>query len=121
MTRFADAPASHRPRLEEMRGAILAAAAALDIPVTETTKWGQPAFVPPRRVGTTLRLGTQGAHCALFVHCQTALVDQWRERFPQSFSYEGNRAALLPTGGEFDRDAFHHLAVSALTYHRAKR
>ena len=105
----------------ELRGQILSAARTVDVaPVEETTKWGQPAFVPPRRVGTTLRLGARAAQCALYVHCQTDLVDCWRTLFPDAFGYEGTRAVLIPAFGPYDRDAFHHIAVMALTYHRAK-
>ena len=117
---FATAPETHRSRLEDMRAEILAAAADLAISVEETTKWGEPAFVPPKRVGTTLRLGHRPEHCALFVNCQTTLVDQWRTLFPDAFEYEGTRAALIPASGAFDRDAFHHIASMALTYHRDK-
>ena len=40
----------------------------LDVaPMTETLKWGQPAYVPPRSTGTTLRLALQGGEAAIVV------------------------------------------------------
>lgn len=112
----------HANRLTELRDQILAAAKDANVaPIEETLKWGQPAFVPPRRDGTTLRLGAREDHVALFVHCQTDLVGRWRALFPDAFHYEDNRAVRIPATGEYDRDAFHHLARMALTYHRDKR
>lgn len=112
----------HSERLQELRDQILAAAKAADVaPVDETLKWGQPAFVPPKREGTTLRLGAREDHVALFVHCQTDLVGRWRTLFPNVFQYEDNRAVRIPAAGAYDVDAFHHLATMALTYHREKR
>lgn len=112
----------HSDRLEELRDQVLAAAKAADVaPIEETLKWGQPAFVPPKREGTTLRLGAREDHVALFVHCQTDLVSRWRTLFPHAFQYEDNRAVRIPATGDYDADAFHHLATMALTYHREKR
>ena len=67
----------HSNRLHEMRALIFAAAEATGTaPLTETLKWGQPAYLPAKRAGTTIRLGVEGGHPALFVHCQT-----WQEYY----------------------------------------
>ncbi|MEL7026553.1 MAG: hypothetical protein AAGO57_04885, partial [Pseudomonadota bacterium] len=68
---FDDAPPLHRKQLLALRSAILKAANAAGVgPIEECFKWGEPAFVPPRREGTTLRLGQRPSHCAVLVHCQ---------------------------------------------------
>ncbi|WP_224814322.1 DUF1801 domain-containing protein [Hasllibacter sp. MH4015] len=103
-----------------MRALIFAAAQATHtMPLQETLKWGQPAYLPAKRAGTTLRLGVEADHPALFVHCGTTLVDRYRAEFPNEFTYSGNRAVLLSPG--FSEAAFQQIAAMALTYHRAKR
>lgn len=87
-------------------------------PLEETLKWGQPAYLTPKtRSGSTIRLGLpkQGGF-ALYAHCQTTLIRDFRSLFPNDFQYEGNRAvhfkdctALLP-------DPLRLLIRSALTY-----
>ncbi|MEM6577065.1 MAG: DUF1801 domain-containing protein [Pseudomonadota bacterium] len=108
-------------RLFEIRDLIFAAAEATGTaPLTETLKWGQPAYLPAKRAGTTIRLGATAAHAALYVHCQTRLVDQYRDRFPNEFEYEGNRAVLIPHDQPLATDALAQVIAMALTYHRAK-
>lgn len=111
--------------LRQIRDLILDTAAATQTgPVTETLKWGVPAFLPAKRAGTTIRLGASDSHAKLFVHCQTNLVDQYRARFPTEFTYEGNRAVLIPLDGLGDcvnLDALAQVIAMALTYHRSKK
>ncbi|KMW59341.1 hypothetical protein AIOL_004323 [Candidatus Rhodobacter oscarellae] len=108
-------------RLREIRALILRTAAEMGIEVTEALKWGQPAFLPPKRDGTTIRLGATPTHAKLFVHCQTTLIDQYRDRFPTEFTYEGNRAVLMPLDQPLNADALAQVIALALTYHRRKR
>jgi hypothetical protein len=115
-------PPAHRARLSKMRTLIYAAAeATATAPLTETLKWGQPAFLPAKRAGTTLRLGVEGDHPALFLHCQTDLISRYRVLFPDEFTYSGARAVLLPATRPFSQPAFQQIAAMALTYHRDKR
>ncbi len=117
-------PEQPRARLLRLRALIHAAGRATDTgPLTETLKWGQMAFLPARRAGTTLRLSWSQATpdvCRLLVHCQTTLVDRFRDRFPDGFAYEGNRAVCIPVAGPMPEAAFQQMAAMALTYHRDK-
>ncbi len=121
---FARVPEQPRRRLFEMRELILDAADATGTaPLTETLKWGQPAYLPARKHGTTARLGWSASdpdRCRLFVHCQTDLVARFRQVFPTEFGYEGNRAILVPATDTFPAAAFQQIAASILTYHRDK-
>jgi hypothetical protein len=121
---FGEVPELPRRRLFEMRALIFdAAAATKTAPLTETLKWGQPAYLPARRHGTTARLGwsaTDPDHCSLFVHCQTDLVSRFRQVFPDEFAYVGNRAVLVPAKGQFAAAAFQQIAAAVFTYHRDK-
>ena len=123
---FAAMPNRVEARMREVRGLILAAAAALDVgDIEETLKWGQPAHLPVTpKVGTTVRLGWSEAdpdYLGVYVHCQTRLLDGFRERFPDAFRYVGNRAILLPVKGAYPEAALQQIAGMALTYHRDKR
>ncbi|MBL4626750.1 MAG: DUF1801 domain-containing protein, partial [Roseicyclus sp.] len=111
-----------RARLLEMRALIFAAAEATGTaPLTETLKWGQPAYLPAKKAGTTPRLGISNGAPVLFVHCQTDLVDRYRTAFPTEFTYSGTRAVHVPADGPFNDAAFQQIAALALTYHRDKR
>ncbi len=109
-------------RLLQIRELIHETAIATDTaPLEETLKWGQPAYLPAKRAGTTIRLGATPGHCALYVHCQTTLVNDYRERFPTEFAYEGNRAVLIPHDKPLNSDALSQVIAAALTYHRNKK
>lgn len=115
-------PPAIRARLLEMRALIRAAADATGTaPLTETLKWGQPAYLPRRRDGTTIRLGWKPDapdHAQMFVHCQTDLVARWRQLYPDEFAYLDNRAVLVPAAGPYPEAALQQMAAMALTYHR---
>lgn len=89
----------------------------------ETLKWGQPAYLTPEtKSGTTVRLGIpkQGGF-AVYVHCQTKLLPEFRNIFPDDFDYEGNRAIHFAAGSIPDDDRLEMLIRNALTYHQKKR
>lgn len=122
---LAACPDPVRSRLEALRDLIYAAAGATGTgPLTETLKWGQPAYLGRKSDGTTIRLGWSPKtpdHVALHVHCQTDLVDRWRLQFAGEFGFEGNRTVRIPVKGAFSEAAVQQMAAMALTYHRDKR
>ncbi len=112
---FAAMPPRIRARLDQTRAEIFAEAERLGVrPIEETLKWGQPAYVPPRKSGTTIRLGQLAGEAALFVHCQTSIIEDARELFGGIADFKDNRALVL--GG--DARATTHVICAALTYHR---
>lgn len=121
---FAACPPPAAARLRALRGLILSAAKATGTPpLQETLKWGQPAYLPAQKHGTTLRLGWSDKipeFCTLHGHCQTDLVSRWRVLFADAFTYDGNRTVFVPVSGDFPDAALQQLAAMALTYHRDK-
>lgn len=116
-------PGGVRAELMALRALIFATARATAGvgPLVETLKWGQPAYLPARpRVGTTVRIDALKApdRYAVFFHCQTTLVSDFRERYPDVFDFQGNRAIILARGAALPRDALAHCIALALTYHR---
>ncbi len=93
--------------------------------ITETLKWGEPAYLTAAsKSGTTIRIGWKKAapeRCALYFNCRTSLVEDFRARFPEPFTFEGNRAVLFDAAAPLPRDALTACIKAALTYHRAKK
>lgn len=113
-----------REALLAVRSLVFEAADDVDAgPLTETLKWGEPAYLTEAtKSGTTIRLGTPKGmedRCALFVHCQTSLVAEFREVIDDpAIGFEGNRAVIFPTTRPLPEDALRHCIAQALTYKR---
>ncbi|MEQ8709453.1 MAG: hypothetical protein RIC36_10710 [Rhodospirillales bacterium] len=90
--------------------------------VTECLKWGQPAWLPVRKaVGTTVRIGADNGCLAVYVHCQTGLIEEFRQHYGDKFRFAGSRALLIDGSGPLpDRELAHCIAL-ALTYHARKK
>ncbi len=90
-------------------------------PLTETLKWGEPAFLTEAtKSGTTIRMAWKPKApevLQLLVSCQTNLVDTWRARFPE-LRFAGDRAVVLPLDAPLPEDALRGCIALALTYHR---
>jgi len=115
-------PPGQRDALLVLRQLILDTAGSADVELVETLKWGDPAYRPKRpRVGTTVRInalkGTTDGY-AMYVHCQTTLMDQYRLLYPETFAFDGQRALLFSTREPIPQDALRHCIALALTYHR---
>src|SRR5882724_11782830 len=89
----------------------------------ETLKWGQPSYLTPEtKSGSTVRIDhVDGKRYAIFFHCQTDLVETFRELYPDKWSYGGNRCILLSADDRIDEAALRHCVALALTYHLNKR
>ncbi|MDN4479887.1 DUF1801 domain-containing protein [Demequina muriae] len=120
---IADYPDAVRDRILELRRLVWEVAAADPAiePVLETLKWGQPSYLPARpRIGTTVRIDRigRGTDVALFTHCQTSLVDEFRAAHGDLLAHDGTRAIVVPAGGPIPRDELREHIRSALLYHR---
>ena len=91
--------------------------------LAESVKWGEPSFAPARpRIGSSVRLTIRdGETVAMLFICHTHLVDDFRELYPDSFSFEGDRALVFKTGHAIPLAATKHCIAMALTYHLRKR
>ena len=91
-------PADVRSRLMALRALVFEVAAGIDAVgrLTETLKWGQPGYLTEETgSGTTVRIdrlkGDSGGH-AVYFHCQSGLLGQFRELYPDTFAYDGKWA-----------------------------
>jgi hypothetical protein len=91
----------------------------------ETLKWGQPSYLTPEtKSGSTIRIDqvkSAANQYAVYFHCQTDLVETFRELYPTEFSYGGNRCILLNAEDAISEPALRHCVALALTYHLNKR
>lgn len=124
---FASFPPTIRPKMMALRRLILETAAATDGigPITETLKWGEPAYLTSAsKSGSTIRIGwkkSEPRRYAIYFHCQTNLVDTFRALFPDAFNFEGNRAIVFEESDTLPSDPLAICIAAALTYHRNKK
>ena len=125
-TAFDGYPASARRQLLALRKLILDTARKTEGvgPLEEALKWGQLSFLTSAsKSGSTIRIDrvkSSDDQVAVYFHCQTNLVETFRERYPE-LSYSGNRAILLAADEKLPEAKLRHCVALALTYHLAKR
>lgn len=116
-----------RRRLLELRRMIFKTAAALDgvSPLTETLKWGEPAYLTEQsKSGSTIRLGavkSSDTTCAIPFNCNTTLVESFRSQFSDVLAFDKNRAVLVDLTGPLPEGPLSSCVAAALTYHRRQR
>ena len=123
---IASYPKQAAARIHRLRKLILETAAADPRigPLTETLKWSEPAYLTERsRSGSTIRIAWKAkapGQCAMYLNCQTNLVDTYRTLFPE-LRYEGNRAVVFELSEKLPEAAVQRCIELALTYHLTKK
>jgi len=135
MKRFADKnvaavfkayPPALRSRLMALRELVFDIADSTEGvgPLTETLKWGQPSYLTQETgSGSTVRIDKlkKADGYAIYFHCQSGLVEKFREIYPDTFRYEGKRAILFDQGERVPIGALRHCIGLALTHHARKK
>jgi hypothetical protein len=92
--------------------------------LTETLKWGQPSYLTAATgSGSTVRidrLKTDDGY-ALYFHCQSGLVGQFRALYADTFRYQGERAILFSLDDRVPTSELGHCIALALTHHARKK
>lgn len=120
-------PPALRMRLLKLRRLIFdtAKATAYAGELQETLKWGQPSYLTPiAKSGSTIRIDrvkSSNNRYAIYFHCQTDLVETFRELYPNEFHFEGNRSMVFERNSALPEQALRHCIALALTYHRRNR
>ena len=123
---FSGYPQPLRAKLLALRQLILDTARATEGVgrLDETIKWGQVSYLTSETgSGSTVRIDrvkSDGDQYAVYFHCQTSLVETFRELYPE-LTYGGNRSILLDTSKALPKQALRHCVALALTYHLNKR
>jgi hypothetical protein len=91
----------------------------------ETLKWGQPSYATTQTgSGSPVRIDqikSREGQYAMYFHCQTTLVDSFREMYRDQFAFGGNRSLIFDVKDRVPIDALSHCIAMALTYHRDKK
>ena len=123
---FSAYPGSVRSKLKALRRLIFDTARTTSGvgALEETLKWGQPSYLTTEsKSGSTIRIDqvkAEAGRYAVYFHCQTDLVETFRELYPE-LRYSGNRAILLDAGEKLPEQALRHCVALALTYHARKK
>ncbi len=92
--------------------------------IDETLKWDNPSYLTHKpKSGTTIRLSQIQADekkYAISVHCQTSLVSEFKEVYPE-LNYDGNRSIILAINRKLPIETVKHFIYLALTYHYRKK
>jgi len=124
---FKTYPEPVKGALHALRSLILDTAANLEGvgEIEEALRWGQPAYLTTAsKSGTMIRIDQVKSApdtYALYVHCQTSLIETFKSRYPDELIYEGNRAILFDIKDDFPTDVARHCIRLALTYRLRKR
>jgi len=120
-------PTPIRSKLLAIRQLIFESAAATEGvgSITETLKWGEPAYLTVEtKAGSSIRLGwkpSMPGFFAIYFNCRTSLVETFRRLFSDRLSFEGNRAIILKESDDLEEMALGICIAMALSYHRTKR
>ena len=121
-TKFESYPKDARRQLECVRKLILKIAAENELgDVEETLKWGEASFYV--KGGSAVRLDWKPKNPSVikvFFHCQTRLVETFKEIYRNEFEYEGKRAIVIPLHANIEQVSLGHCIGLALKYHSIK-
>jgi hypothetical protein len=115
-----------RRRLAALRALVLETAEQTDGVgrLTETVKWGQPSYLTEETgSGTTVRIDClkAGDGYAIFFHCRSGLVDEFRQLYPDTFRFQGDRAIAFDVAQPLPARELGHCIALAFTHHARKR
>ncbi|MEE9446909.1 MAG: DUF1801 domain-containing protein [Arenicellales bacterium] len=116
-------PRKPREKLLNIRALIFEVHSALRSKsiIEETLKWGEPAYLRP--FGSTVRLAWKSKtpdQYGLYFHCQSKLIDTFKEIYAGEFRFEGNRAIIFNLDDQVPSEALKHCLSMALNYHHIK-
>ncbi len=115
---FDSYPRHIRPLMLQLRSLIFRVAENMNFgEIEETLKWGEPSYLV--KGGSPVRMDWKAKdpnHYFLFFHCQTKLVDTFRELYSEILEFEGNRAIVLKIGKELPESEIRHCLEMAMKY-----
>jgi len=120
---FESYPPVVRKKLLELRKLIYEAAAqdAAIGELEECLKWGEPAYLAKK--GSAVRINWKPSspdYFFVYFHCQTTLIETFKELYDDSFSYQDNRALVFNLDDKIPVAPLKHCISLSLNYHRIK-
>lgn len=124
---FNSYPKSMKSKLLFLRHLIYDTAASIEGigEIEETLKWGEPSYLTPKsKLGSTIRIAwkeSKNEQYSMFFKCTANLLPAFKERFPQTFNYGGNRSIDFNLNDDVPAEALKQCIALALTYHQNKK
>jgi hypothetical protein len=124
---FKNQPIDMQNALLALRQLILDTAKTLpDVaPLEEALRWGQLSFLTSQsKSGSTIRIDAvpgEPTKYALYVHCQSGLIDEFRQRYPHNMRFVSQRSIEFSLGQPLPSPELQHCISLALTYHSRKK
>lgn len=120
--KFAAYPVEAQRQLEAVRRLIFTVADENALgAVEETLKWGEASYLV--KGGTTIRIDWKRKDpdvVKVYFHCQTTLIETFKEIYRNEFEYEGKRAIVIPLDSDVGEGPLGHCLQMALKYHSLK-
>jgi len=119
---FAAYPGHIKAKLMFLRWLIFDVAAKADGvgELEETLKWWQPSYLTTQSKSGSLiridRIKSQAGKYAMYFHCQTTLVDTFKEMYGDKFKFGGNRCLVFSVNDKVPVAELRHCIFMALTY-----
>lgn len=120
--KFATYPVDAQEQLKSIRRLLFSVAEENGLgAVEETLKWGEPSYLV--KGGSTIRMDWKPNEpdvIKVYFHCQTSLVETFKELYRDEFEYEGKRAIVIPLSASAVSGPLSQCLQMALKYHRLK-
>jgi hypothetical protein len=123
---FEKTPPAIRKRLLALRKLIfdMASKTAGVGPVEETLKWDSPSYLTSEtQSGTTIRIdrvGSQEGVYGIFVHCQSNVVKEFKQKVSTPLKFDSTRGIILDAKDDIPEEVGYFIYL-ALTYHLRKK
>jgi hypothetical protein len=120
-------PPPLRTALKELRGLILETAKETEGVgvIEEALRWGQLSFITAESgSGSTVRIDAlrdNPTKYAMFFHCQSGLIADFRNRYPGKMQFVGERSIEFSVGQALPVAELKHCVSLALTHHLRKK
>ena len=114
-----------RQQLGEIRQLVLDAAEETEGVgnLLEALRWGQFSFLTAETgSGSTIRIDgrKENGKLAVYFHCQSGLINDFKELYPKTFTFEGQRALVFDAKAPLPAAELKHCISLALTHHLRK-
>ena len=121
--KFESYPSFIRKKMYSLRKLVIQTAKEIDDleELEETLKWGEPSYITKN--GSTIRMDWKESkpdEYAMYFHCQTKLVDTFKELYRDKFKFEGNRSIIFGCDEKIAENELKHCISIALNYHKVK-
>ena len=115
-------PGHIKPLILQLRDIVFSVAEDFELgDINETLKWGEPSYQVKN--GSPIRMDWKSKYPGkyfLFFHCQTKLVDTFRELYSESLVFEGNRAIVLYVDEDLPKQIIRQCRDLAMRYKSIK-